>query len=709
VYIADTGGARILKVTPQGAISTVAGGGQCCGITDGVPAIGAFLAGPLGVVVDQSGVIYFTEESSRVRRVGTDGIIITIAGGKGVGYSGDGGPAVAATLNQPSGIALDSAGNLYISDTQNNRIRRVTPDGIIRTIAGTGVANFTGDGGHASLATLNEPAGIALDGSGNVYIADSLNFRVRRVDPAGTISTYAGNGNLGFTGDGGPARDAVLGLSYSSGVLVDPSGNVYVCDAGNNRVRKIAPNDIITTVAGGAARGFAGDGGPATQALLNFAGFGALALDGAGNLYIADSGNLRVRKVDSSGTITTFAGNGTFAANGSGDGGPAVSASFASPRGLAFDAKGNLYIVDGANIRVVSPFGTITAFASGLLFTGPIAVDAVGNVYASVVLPQSVTGGKVIRISPDGKPTDVVSNTFGTGQMAFDSQGNMYVPDTHSSVFLVSPTGTQTVVAGTAQPGFSGDDGPAALAQLNEPTAVTLDSAGNLYIADSGNGRIRKVFLNPASGLFQPTLQTTLQPGYYIATVTLGQGEHPGYWGMQVVAPVGVLAGGFNLGGTIQQRSLPPGFGAVYVPLSEAVHFHVDAQAADGSSNSTVGLGVQLLDASRNPVIGEQFGGTSVDFTQTLTTGFYVVEVRGGNSSPIENFQMGMTTGQFAAGAVAGGFADANTVGFGAFYLTAAQQVTIQVFGQPSYGADGAGGLRLTLLDAGRNVIASVP
>jgi hypothetical protein len=178
---------------------------------------------------------------------------------------------------------------------------------------------------------------------------------------------------------------------------------------------------------------------------------------------------------------------------------------------------------------------------------------------------------------------------------------------------------------------------------------------------------------------------------------------------MQVVAPAGVLAGGFNLGGTIQQRSLPPGFGAIYVPLSEAVHFHVDAQAADGSGNSTVGLGVQLLDASRNPVIGEQFGGTSLDFTQTLSTGFYVVEVRGGNSSPIENFQMGMTTGQFAGGAVAGGFADANAVGFGAFYLTAAQQVTIQVFGQPSYGADGAGGLRLTLLDARRNVIATVP
>jgi hypothetical protein len=163
------------------------------------------------------------------------------------------------------------------------------------------------------------------------------------------------------------------------------------------------------------------------------------------------------------------------------------------------------------------------------------------------------------------------------------------------------------------------------------------------------------------------------------------------------------------MGGTLQQRSLPPGFGGIFVPYPQAVHFHVDAQAADGSGNSTVGLGVQLLDASRNPVIGEQFGGTSVDFSQMLPTGYYVVEVRGGNSSPIENFQMGMSTGQFAGGAVAGGFADANTVGFGGFFLSSQQQVSIRVVGQPTYGAAGAGVLRLTLYDANRNVIATVP
>lgn len=710
LYIAD--GNRVLKVNAQGIISTVAGNGQCCYTGDGVPATSTALHLPAGVTVDQNGSLYIADTANdRIRRVGTDGIITTVAGvggnGNGFGYGGDGGPATAAMLYAPNGIALDGSGNLYIADLLNNRVRRVSPDGIIRTIAGTGVANFTGDQGQASLATLNEPTGIAVNLSGDVYFGDSINYRVRKIDPLGTITTYAGNGNWDFAGEGGQARSAVL--NNPSNVLADSAGNVFLSDTNNNRVRRIAPDGVITTVAGGSAGGFAGDGGPAMQALLNKPR--GLALDSTGNLFIADSGNARVRKVDPGGTITTFAGNGASPASGNGDGGPAANASFNSVTDIAFDAKGNLYILDGfAHIRRVFPDGTITTFSTlQLFFATSISVDSLGNVYASLSPGSSGGPGMVIRISPDGATTAVLNSFFGPGKIAFDSQGNLYVPDGESRVFLLSPSGTETVVAGTGQAGFSGDEGPAALAQLGDPTAVALDSVGNLYIADSGNNRIRKVFLNPSSGLFQPTLQTTLQPGYYVASVTLGQGEHPGYWGMQVVAPDGVLAGGFNLGGTLQQRSLPPGFGAIYVPYPQAVHFHVNAQAADGSSSSTVGLGVQLLDASRNPVIGEQFGGTSVDFTQTLPMGFYIVEVRGGSSSPVENFQMGMITGQLAGGCVAGGFADANSVGFGAFYLTAPQQVSIQVFGQPSYGADGAGGLRLTLMDAKRKVIATAP
>ena len=191
-------------------------------------------------------------------------------------------------------------------------------------------------------------------------------------------------------------------------------------------------------------------------------------------------------------------------------------------------------------------------------------------------------------------------------------------------------------------------------------------------------------------------MQTNLQPGCYTAAVTLGQGELPGYWGMQVLTPVGYLAGGFNLGGTIQQRGAPRGFGGVYVPSPQNLHVRVDAQTTYGSSSSTVGLGVHLLDASLNPIGAERFGGTSLDFTQPLSGGYYTIVVRGGANSPNANFQMALGETLFQGGVVIGGYAGPNTTGFGGFYLSAAQQVTI-VFGQPTYGTAGAGGLRLTL------------
>ena len=259
------------------------------------------------------------------------------------------------------------------------------------------------------------------------------------------------------------------------------------------------------------------------------------------------------------------------------------------------------------------------------------------------------------------------------------------------------------------QAGFAGDDGPATQALLNSPLAVAFDAAGNLYIADAGNNRIRKVFLNPASGLFQPSLQKTLQPGYYIAAVTLGQGEHPGYWGMQVSGSAGVLDGGYNFGGAIQQANRPAGYGAFYVPSAETVEFHVYGEAADGSSSSTVALGVQLLDASKNPLADLKFGGTAVDFAQALSPGFYILTVNGVANSPLENFQVSMVAPGFAGAAYFGGFVAPGSGGFGSFYLAAPQQVSIQVYGQPSLGVDAAGGLRLTLYDANRNVISTVP
>ena len=248
-------------------------------------------------------------------------------------------------------MAADGAGNLYIADSGNHRIRKVDSSGTISTIAGSGEFGFGGDGGPAIDARLNYPSGVAVDGAGNVYIADLGNQRIRKVDSTGTITTIAGSGETGFGGggfggDGGPATEAQL--NYPRGVAIDGAGNVYIADQGNQRIRKVDSTGTITTIAGSGERGFSGDGDPATEAQLNYPW--GVAVDGAGNVYIADLGNHRIRKVDSLGTITTIAGSGEFGFGG--DGGPAIDARLNYPSGVAVDGAGNLYIADSVNHRI---------------------------------------------------------------------------------------------------------------------------------------------------------------------------------------------------------------------------------------------------------------------------------------------------------------------------------------------------------------------
>jgi hypothetical protein len=329
-------------------ISTVAGDGTGGFAGDGGAATSASLDNPYGVTLDAAGNLYIADLlNHRIRKVATDGTISTVAGNGSTTFAGDGGAATSASLSEPVDVALDAAGNLYIADENNHRIRKVTTDGIISTVAGSDTAGFAGDGGAATSASLTRPRSVTLDAAGNLYIADSRNHRIRKVATDGTISTVAGNSLAGgFAGDGGAATSA--SLKYPRGVTLDAAGNLYIADQFNHRIRKVATDGTISTVAGNGTPTFAGDGGAATSASLNTPS--AVSLDAAGNLYIADFNNHRIRKVDTDGIISTVAGNDTpgFA----GDDGAATSASLYRPSGVTLDAAGNLYIADNGNNRI---------------------------------------------------------------------------------------------------------------------------------------------------------------------------------------------------------------------------------------------------------------------------------------------------------------------------------------------------------------------
>ena len=373
----------------------------------------------------------------------------------------------------------------------------------ISTIAGNGLFGFFGDGGPASMAEFYSPIGVALDTNGNIYIADAGNNRIRKIDATGTISTFAGNGvgttgSGSYTGDGGPADSA--GLSLPMAVAVDNRGNVYIADAGNNCIRMVNSAGIITTIAGNDTSGYSGDGGPATAAKLRFPA--GVTVAPGGSLYIADFSNNRIRKVDTSGIITTVAGNGFAAAidsgGYSGDGGPADSAALYLPNAVAFDDSMNMYIADSYNnrIRKVTPAGIIS----------------------------TVAGNGNPGYNGDDIPADSAS-LCAPSSVAFDARGNMYIADDCTNrIRQVSPAGIITTLAGNGILGYAGDGGPASLAELVAPAFITLDRLGNYYIADVNNqcirfitsltagfpattpGELVTVFPNPSAGDFTVTV-----------------------------------------------------------------------------------------------------------------------------------------------------------------------------------------------------------
>ncbi len=375
------------------------------------------------VTVDSAGNLYAADSTGHeIFKIDPQGVTTVVAGNGRAGFAGDGGPATAAALRNPSGTAIGPDGSLYIADYGNDRIRKVSPDGVISTIAGS-VGGFTGDGGPATAARLNGPASLAFDGAGNLIFTDYLNLRIRKITPAGVITTVGGTGRFSLSGDGGLATGTD---AYPYWLAVARDGTIYFTDDsdarlnGNARVRKIATNWVITTAAGIGVSGYTGDGGPATAAQLRSAS--GVALDGNGNLYIADASDSRIRKVSPSGIITTYAGTGT--AGVTGDGGPAIEGRLNFLAGLATDAAGNLYVTDVRNdkirrisappvpqIRTESPvltsFGGKAGFSSNTyleLYGQNLATSSrlwAGGDFNGVNAPTSLDG---VSVTVNGKP-----------------------------------------------------------------------------------------------------------------------------------------------------------------------------------------------------------------------------------------------------------------------------------------------------------------
>ncbi len=559
-------------------ITTIAGTGTYASTGDGGAATAASFRAIVDIAVDRRRNIYIAEsDNNKIRRIDSSGVVTTFAGTGTSGFSGDGGAATAATLHSPFGVAVDSSGNVYISDGVNHRIRKVDTSGVITTIAGRGSTGgtgaFGGDGGAATAARLAYPASIAFDISGNLYIVDANNFRVRKINTSGIISTFAGNGSGGYSGDGGPATAAGL---WGGTSLFVAGGNLYLCDVNTHRIRKVNSSRIISTIAGTGTSSYSGDGGAATAAYLNNPR--GVVVDASGNVYISDQNNSRVRKIDTSGVITTLAGTGT--SGHTGDGGPATAAQIEKPAGLAIDGNGDLLMGDTNDgvIRKISISGTSTT--SGTL-SGASSVC----VSANTTLTSSGTSGgawsssstSIATVSSSGVVTGV---SAGSATISYSVSGA-------SSVATMSMTVNPLPNAGT----ISG------LSTLCTSTTTTLTSSG------SGGG----------SWTSSSTARATVNASGVVTGVTAGA----------VTISYSVTNG---CGTDVATNAMTINASPVAGTISGATNVCVAANttlttSGSGGSWSSSATGTATVNSSTGSVFGVAAGSATITYTATNSCG----------------------------------------------------------------------------------------
>ncbi|HEX7837343.1 MAG TPA: NHL repeat-containing protein [Kofleriaceae bacterium] len=467
VYVADAGNCTIRKVTAAGVVTTLAGTPGMPGSADGTGATARFFS-PLSVAVDTAGNLYVADAGNyTIRKVTAAGVVTTLAGTAGMLGSADGTGAAARFF--PAGVAVDTAGNVYVAEEGNNTIRKITAAGVVTTLAGMAGMPGSADGTGAA-ARFNAPTGVAVDSTGNLYVADQSNHTIRKVTATGVVTTLAGTAGIFGSADG---TGAAASFAFPQGIAVDTAGNAYVTDTlFDHTIRKITPAGVVTTLAGLAGIAGSVDGLGAAARFNNPAG---VTVDSAGNVYVADSNNSSIRKVTAAGVVTTLAGTASMFGSADGTG---ADARFNDPAGVVIDSAGNVYVADRDNstIRKVTPAGVVTTLAgtasrvggadgtgADARFYGPrgVAVDSIGNVYVAD------SGTSTIRkVAPAGVVTTLAGTAGMTGSadgtrsaarfdhptgVAVDSAGNVYVADSgNSTIRKVTPTGTTTTVAGTA-------------------------------------------------------------------------------------------------------------------------------------------------------------------------------------------------------------------------------------------------------------------